>query len=58
MAALKAGQLGIKTAVIDKRATLGGTCLNEGCIPTKALLNISHKYEEANTKFKDYGLKT
>jgi dihydrolipoamide dehydrogenase len=35
---------------------LGGTCLNVGCIPSKALLNISHKYEDANKHFKDLGI--
>ncbi len=43
--AAEAGRLGLKTALIEKRATLGGTCLNEGCIPTKALLDCSHKFQ-------------
>lgn len=45
--AIRASQLGMKVACIEKRTTLGGTCLNEGCIPSKALLNMSHKFEEA-----------
>lgn len=44
VAAIKAAQLGLKTVCIEKRGTLGGTCLNVGCIPSKALLNITHKY--------------
>lgn len=46
VAAIKAAQLGLKTACVDKRSTLGGTCLNVGCIPSKALLNSSEKYTE------------
>ena len=57
VAAIKAGQLGLKTCCIEKRESLGGTCLNVGCIPSKALLNISHKYEESTKHFADFGLK-
>lgn len=57
VAAIKAAQLGMKTACIEKRGTLGGTCLNVGCIPSKALLNISHKYEDGLKHFSDFGLK-
>jgi dihydrolipoamide dehydrogenase len=46
VAAIKAAQLGLNTVCVEKRGALGGTCLNVGCIPSKALLNISHKYEE------------
>lgn len=46
VAAIKAAQLGLSTACIEKRGTLGGTCLNVGCIPSKTLLNISHKYHD------------
>jgi dihydrolipoamide dehydrogenase len=46
VAAIKAGQLGLKTACIEGRGALGGTCLNVGCIPSKTLLNISHKYHD------------
>lgn len=56
MAAIKAAQLGMKTACIEKRGSLGGTCLNVGCIPSKALLNISHKYEDAHKHFKGLGI--
>jgi dihydrolipoamide dehydrogenase len=56
VAAIKGGQLGLKTVCIEKRGSLGGTCLNVGCIPSKALLNISHKYEEANKHFKEMGI--
>lgn len=48
--------MGLKTACVEKRGTLGGTCLNVGCIPSKALLNISHKYEDATKHFKGLGL--
>ena len=47
VAAIRAAQLGMKVACVDKRETLGGTCLNVGCIPSKALLNSSEKYSEA-----------
>jgi dihydrolipoamide dehydrogenase len=47
----------MKTAVIEKRATFGGTCLNIGCIPSKAMLNASELYEEAAHKFADMGIK-
>src|SRR3569623_803121 len=56
VAAIKASQLGLKTACIEKRGTLGGTCLNVGCIPAKALLNSSHKYYAAQKHFKDHGI--
>ena len=44
VAAIKAAQLGLNAVCIEKRGTLGGTCLNVGCIPSKALLNITQKY--------------
>ena len=56
VAAIKGGQLGLKTVCIEKRGSLGGTCLNVGCIPSKSLLNISHKYEEANKHFGELGI--
>jgi dihydrolipoamide dehydrogenase len=56
VAAIKAAQLGQKTACIEKRGTLGGTCLNVGCIPSKALLNASHKYHEAKHDFAKFGI--
>jgi dihydrolipoamide dehydrogenase len=58
VAAIKAGQRGLKTVCIEKRGTLGGTCLNVGCIPSKALLNATHKLHEAQHKFKDMGIIT
>ena len=48
VAAIKAAQLGLKVSCIEKNATLGGTCLNVGCIPSKALLHNSHLYYEAS----------
>jgi dihydrolipoamide dehydrogenase len=56
VAAIKAGQKGLKTVCIEKRGTLGGTCLNVGCIPSKALLNATHKYHEAKHDFKELGI--
>jgi len=56
VAAIKAAQLGLKTVCIEKRGALGGTCLNVGCIPSKALLNSSQMYHDANKHFKDYGI--
>src|SRR5688500_15674098 len=47
VAAIRAAQLGLKTACAESRATLGGTCLNVGCIPSKAMLHASELYEEA-----------
>ena len=55
--AIRAAQLGMKTAVVEKRATFGGTCLNIGCIPSKAMLNASELYEEAGHNFGDMGIK-
>lgn len=54
--AIRCAQLGLKTACVEKRDTLGGTCLNIGCIPSKALLSSSEKYEEAMHGFKDIGI--
>ncbi|MBP9693468.1 MAG: dihydrolipoyl dehydrogenase [Alphaproteobacteria bacterium] len=56
VSAIRASQLGMKTACIEKDSTLGGTCLNVGCIPSKALLTSSEKFEEANHTFKDHGI--
>jgi dihydrolipoamide dehydrogenase len=55
VAAIKAGQLGLKTVCIEKRGKLGGTCLNVGCIPSKSLLNNSHHYYEALHSFASRG---
>ena len=54
--AIRCAQLGLKTAIIEKYATLGGTCLNVGCIPSKALLDSSHQYHDAVHKFADHGI--
>jgi dihydrolipoamide dehydrogenase len=56
-AAIRLGQLGLKTACIDKRGRFGGTCLNIGCIPSKALLHASERYEEAGKEFAKLGIK-
>ena len=56
VAAIKAAQLGLKTACVEKRGKLGGTCLNVGCIPSKALLDSSEKYHEAKHNFADLGI--
>ncbi|MGX0976184.1 dihydrolipoamide dehydrogenase [Roseovarius sp. MBR-51] len=55
--AIRCAQLGLKTAVVEGRATLGGTCLNVGCIPSKALLHASHMLHEAEHNFAAMGLK-
>ncbi len=54
--AIRAAQLGLKTACIEKDKTLGGTCLNVGCIPSKALLSVSEKYEQAAHQFAGLGI--
>jgi len=54
--AIRAAQLGMKVACVEKRATLGGTCLNVGCIPSKALLQSSEHYEEALHKLAEHGV--
>jgi dihydrolipoamide dehydrogenase len=56
VAAIRAAQLGLKTACVEARKTLGGTCLNVGCIPSKAMLEISHKYHDAAHNFSDLGI--
>ncbi len=56
--AIKAAQLGLKVAVVEKRKTHGGTCLNIGCIPSKALLHTSELFEEAGHAFEGMGIKT
>ena len=62
VAAIRCGQLGMKTACVEKwtsdtgKQVLGGTCLNVGCIPSKALLESSHKYEEAKHDFDVHGI--
>jgi dihydrolipoamide dehydrogenase len=56
--AIRAGQLGLKVACIEMRGTLGGTCLNVGCIPSKALLHASHLFHSAQHDFAALGIKT
>ncbi|ACD95327.1 dihydrolipoyl dehydrogenase [Trichlorobacter lovleyi] len=56
VAAIRASQLGMKVAVVEKRATLGGVCLNEGCIPSKALLDSSEHFALARDKFALHGI--
>ena len=54
--AVRCAQLGMKTACVEPRETLGGTCLNVGCIPSKSLLDSSHHYEEAIKNFDAHGI--
>lgn len=56
VAAIRAAQLGLKTAIIERYAALGGTCLNVGCIPSKALLDSSEHYHAAHAKFAEHGI--
>ena len=56
VAAIRCAQFGMKTAIIEKYDTLGGTCLNVGCIPSKALLDSSHHYEDAVKHFEEHGI--
>lgn len=56
VAAIRAAQLGFSTAIIEKYSTLGGTCLNVGCIPSKALLDSSHHYHDAVSHFAEHGI--
>lgn len=56
--AIRAAQLGMKVACVEKDSTLGGTCLNVGCIPSKSLLHFSEKYEEALKHFPSFGINT
>ncbi len=56
VAAIRCAQLGLKTAIIEKYNTLGGTCLNVGCIPSKALLDSSHHYYDATHHFEKHGI--
>lgn len=57
VAAIRAAQLGMNVACVEKRGALGGTCLNVGCIPSKALLHSSEKFEDARLHFADHGIK-
>ena len=55
-AAIRAGQLGLKVACVEMRSTLGGTCLNVGCMPSKALLHASELFEAASKDFAGLGI--
>jgi len=57
VAAIRAAQLGMNVACVEMRGSLGGTCLNVGCIPSKALLSTSHKFHDAQNHFADIGIK-
>ena len=54
--AIRAAQLGLKTACVESRGTLGGTCLNVGCIPSKSLLNLSESFHKAQKDFNSQGI--
>ena len=54
--AIRSAQLGLKTACIESRKTLGGTCLNVGCIPSKSLLNSSEMYHKSEKEFSNLGI--
>ena len=54
--AIRAAQLGLKTACVESRGTLGGTCLNVGCIPSKSLLNLSENFHKAKKDFNHQGI--
>src|SRR5580693_7628930 len=56
VAAIRAAQLGMNVACVEKRGSLGGTCLNVGCIPSKALLQSSEKYAELEHAFAEHGI--
>ncbi len=56
VAAIRAAQLGMKTALVERYNTLGGTCLNVGCIPSKALLDSSERYHQAQAEFEQHGI--
>ena len=54
VASIRSAQLGLKTACVESRKTLGGTCLNVGCIPSKSLLHASEMYHKSKNEFKQY----
>ena len=54
--AIRSAQLGLKTACIESEPTLGGTCLNVGCIPSKSLLHSSEMYQKAKNEFNNFGI--
>src|SRR5215813_10774815 len=56
VAAIRCAQLGMKTAIVERYATLGGTCLNVGCIPSKALLDSTEHFHNAEHNFAEHGI--
>ena len=54
--AIRAAQLGLRAACVESRGTLGGTCLNVGCIPSKSLLNLSENYKKVKNNFSQQGI--
>ena len=58
VASIRSAQLGLKTACVESRKTLGGTCLNVGCIPSKSLLHASEMYHKTKNEFKNLGIET
>ena len=56
VSAIRAAQLGLKVACVESRGTLGGTCLNIGCIPSKSLLNLSENFHKAKKDFSNQGI--
>jgi dihydrolipoamide dehydrogenase len=56
VAAIRCAQLGFKTAIVEKYDTLGGTCLNVGCIPSKAMLDSTEHFHNASHTFKEHGI--
>src|SRR5215510_420950 len=56
VAAIRCAQLGMKTAIVERYSTLGGTCLNVGCIPSKALLDSTELHHQANVHFPAHGI--
>ena len=56
VSAIRASQLGMKTAIVEKYPNMGGTCLNVGCIPSKSLLDSSHHYENVLHNFEEHGI--
>ena len=56
--AIRSAQLGLKTACVESRETLGGTCLNVGCIPSKSLLSLSENYNKAQKEYNSLGIES
>ncbi|MFW6234957.1 MAG: FAD-dependent oxidoreductase, partial [Spirochaetota bacterium] len=58
VAAIRSAQLGLSTAIVEKRSALGGTCLNIGCIPSKALLDSSERFHQVSHDLEEHGITT